>query len=336
VLQGETGTESTESEGEVKVERYDIKDKSYIVVSPLGHVLRISDTFAEIFPMWAGRILVTAENKKWALAAAEAATGFATSIIMCPAEAARERILPPHKTPDGRIGIVIQIYNRSLQALKNQMMLRIGQCIMTCPTTAAYDALPNAERRLKIGRSLRLFGDGFQEIDKIEGRIVWRIPVMEGEFLVEDTFGAVKAAAGGTLLLMAESQRVGLEAAKRAVSMISQRVEGVIMPFPGGVCRSGSKVGSMRYKLGASTNHPFCPKLKKIVTDSKVPDGVECVYEIVINGLTVEAVKRAMIEAVRVAAESPGILKISAANFGGKLGPIRLGLKEMLEGMVDV
>ncbi len=102
---------------------------------------------------------------------------------------------------------------------------------MTCPTTAAYDALPNAESRLKIGRSLRLFGDGFQEMDKIEGRVVWRIPVMEGEFLVEDTFGAVKAAAGGTLFLMAESQRVGLEAAKRAVSMISQRVEGVIMPF---------------------------------------------------------------------------------------------------------
>ncbi|MDH5686723.1 MAG: formylmethanofuran--tetrahydromethanopterin N-formyltransferase [Candidatus Bathyarchaeota archaeon] len=293
--------------------------------------MRISDTYAEIFPMWAGRILVTAHNQKWALKAAEAATGFATSIIMCPAEAARERILSPDKTPDGRLGVVIQIYSRSLQGLRDQMILRTGQCIMTCPTTAAYDALPKAERRLKIGRSLRLFGDGFQKRDKTEGRVVWRIPVMEGEFFVEDTFGAVKGSAGGTLLLMAESQRAGLEAAERAVGAISQRVEGAIMPFPGGVCRSGSKVGSTRYKLRASTNHPFCPKLKKIVPDSEVPDGVECVYEIVINGLTVEAIKRAMVEGVRVAAESPGILKISAANFGGKLGPIRVGLKEILE-----
>lgn len=331
MLQGEKGTQSTQSESELKVESYDIRDKSYIVASPSGHVFRISDTYAEIFAMWAGRILVTADNQKWALTAAEAATGFATSIIMCPAEAAREMILSPDKTPDGRLGVAIQTYSRSLQGLKEQMILRIGQCIMTCPTTAAYDALPKAERRLKIGRRLRLFGDGFQKRDRIGGRVVWRIPVMEGEFLVEDTFGAVKGAAGGTLLLMAESQRAGLEAAERAVGTISQRVEGAIMPFPGGVCRSGSKVGSLRYKLGASTNHPFCPKLKKIVPDSKVPDGVECVYEIVINGLTVEAVKRAMIEGVRAAAESRGILRISAANFGGKLGPIRLALKDMLE-----
>ena len=331
MLPSETGTESTESESQLKVESYDINDKSYIVASPSGHILRISDTYAEIFPMWAGRILVTAHSQKWTLKAAEAATGFATSIIMCPAEAARERILTPDKTPDGRLGVVIQIYSRSLKGLRDQMILRIGQCIMTCPTTAAYDALPKAERRLKIGRSLRLFGDGFQKKDKTEGRVVWRIPVMEGEFLVDDTFGAVKGAAGGTLLLMAESQRAGLEAAERAVGTISQRVEGAIMPFPGGVCRSGSKVGSIRYRLRASTNHPFCPTLKKIVPDSKVPDSVECVYEIVINGLTVEAVRRAMVEGVRVAAESPGILKISATNFGGKLGPIRLGLKDMLE-----
>ena len=295
-----------------------------------GSSVEIEDTFSEIFPMWAGRVLITAENRKWAFVAAKAATSFATSIIMSPAEAAIERILPPRETPDGRLGVVIQIYNRTLQELKNQIMLRIGQCVMTCPTTAVYDALPDTKRRLKVGRSLRLFGDGFQKIGEIGGRRVWRIPVTEGEFVVEDSFGAIMAVAGGTLILMADSQTAGLQAATRVADTIFRKGEGVIMPFPGGVCRSGSKVGSLRYRLGASTNHPFCPKLREIVTDSKVPEGVECVYEIVINGLTFEAVRKAMAEGMKAAVETLGLMRISAANFGGKLGPYKVQLREAL------
>jgi len=172
--------------------------------------VEIDDISAEIFSMWAGRILITAESKKWALAAAEAATGFATSIIMSPTEAAIERFLPPEKTPDSRLGVLIQIYDGTPKELRNQIMLRIGQCIMPCPTTAVYDAMSNAKKRLKIGRSLGLYGDGFQSEDEIGGRRIWRVPVMEGEFIVEDKFGAVMAVAGGTMLLMADSQKAGL------------------------------------------------------------------------------------------------------------------------------
>jgi len=293
--------------------------------------VEIEDTFAEMFPMWVGRILITADNEKWALTAARTATGFAASIIMSPAEAGIEGIVPSSETPDGRPGTLIQIYHTTRRDLKTQMSLRIGQCIMTCPTTAAFNALPEAKRKLKVGRSLRLFGDGFQKRDVIAGRKVWRIPVMEGEFIVEDSFGAIEAVASGNFLILAEDHKVGLQAAEEAVKAISQKVRGVIMPFPGGICRSGSKVGSIKYKLAASTNHPFCPRLKKILPDSQVPDKVNSVYEVVINGLNSEVVKKAMAEGIKAAVKVPGVVKISAGNFGGKLGPFRAYLKEVLE-----
>lgn len=291
----------------------------------------IQNTFAEMFSMWAGRILITADNEKWALTAARTATGLATSIIMSPAEAGIESIVSPEKTPDGRNGVLIQIYHHTRRELKSQMILRIGQCVMTCPTTAAFDALPEAKRRLKVGRSLRLFGDGFQRRDTLAGRKVWRIPVMEGEFMVEDKFGAIKAIAGGNFLVFAENRKSGLQAAENAVEAINKKNEGIIMPFPGGICRAGSKAGSLKYKLHASTFHVFCPRLRKLVSDSKVPDNVNSIYEIVVNGLNSEAVKRAMAEGIKAAVKIPGIMKISAGNYGGKLGPFRAYLKEVLE-----
>jgi len=291
----------------------------------------IDDTFAEMFSMWAGRILITADNEKWALTAARTATGLATSIIMSPAEAGIESTVPPEKSPDRRSGVLIQIYHHTRRELKSQMILRIGQCIMTCPTTAAFDALPDAKRRLKVGRSLRLFGDGFQKRDTLAGRKVWRIPVMEGEFVVEDRFGAVKAIAGGNFLIFADNPKSGLQAAENAVEAINEKSEGVILPFPGGICRAGSKSGSLKYKLNASTFHVFCPKLKKIVPDSQVPDNVNSIYEIVINGLNSDFVKKAMAEGIRAAVKVPGIVKISAGNYGGKLGPYKAHLKEVLE-----
>ena len=329
----ETTSKSTASENErLEVIKHDKEAGEFVVKHhPTGNISRVVDTFAEMFPMWAGRILVTADNEKWALIAARTATGFAASIIMSPAEAGIEGIVPPEETPDGRTGALIQIYHTTRKDLKTQMSLRIGQCIMTCPTTAAFDALPKAKRRLKVGRSLRLFGDGFQKRDAIAGRKVWRIPVMEGEFTVEDNFGAIKAIASGNFLVLAEKQKSCLQAAEEAVKVIDEEVRGVIMPFPGGICRSGSKVGSIKYKLGASTNHPFCPTLRKILPDSQVPDNVNSVYEIVINGLNSEVVKKAMAEGIKAAVKVPGVVKISAGNYGGKLGPFRAYLKEVLE-----
>jgi len=296
-----------------------------------GNVCEVVDTFAEMFPMWAGRVLITADSEKWALTAATVATGFATSVIMSPAEAGIEGIVPADKTPDNRIGALIQIYNYNRFDLKTQMILRIGQCIMTCPTASAFDAMPNVKRRLKVGRSLRLFGDGFQIKGLVRNRKVWKIPVMEGEFIVEDAFGAAQAIAGGMVLILAKDKPSGLLAAEEAVKAIRSSASEVIMPFPGGICRSGSKTGSLKYKLKASTFHSFCPQLKMVVPDSQIPENVNCVYEVVINGLTVEAIKKAMGVGLKAAASTPGVVRISAGNYGGKLGPYKAFLKEVLE-----
>jgi len=300
-----------------------------------GHILYkdtlIEDTFAEMFPLWAGRILITADSERWALTAAEVATGLATSIIMAPAEAGIEGTVSADKTPDNRVGVLIQIYARDRFELRNQMILRVGQCIMTCPTTSAFDAMPNAKRKLKIGKSIRLFGDGFQRKGLVGNRKVWRIPVMEGEFIVENTFGAAKVIAGGNFLIFAKDKSSGLKAAEEAVNAIENKASEVILPFPGGVCRSGSKAGSLKYKLKASTNHPFCPRLRKLVSDSQLPENVNCVYEIVINGLTLKAVKRAMSEGIKAAISVTGVVKISAGNYGGRIGPYKAFLKEVLE-----
>jgi formylmethanofuran--tetrahydromethanopterin N-formyltransferase len=296
-----------------------------------GNVCEIVDTFSEMFPLWVGRVLITADSEKWALTAAEVATGFATSVIMSPAEAGIEGIVLADKTPDNRVGVLIQIYNRNRFELKNQMILRIGQCIMTCPTTSAFDAMPNAKRKLKVGRSIRLFGDGFQRKGLVGNRKVWKIPVMEGNFIVEDTFGAAEAVAGGNLLILAKDKASGLKAAEEAAKTIKTKASDVILPFPGGICRSGSKAGSLKYKLRASTNHPFCPGLRTLIPDSQLTENVKCVYEIVINGLSVEAVKRAMGEGVKAAASVSGVVRISAGNYGGKLGPYKAFLREVLE-----
>ncbi len=292
--------------------------------------VEIEDTFAELFSMWVGRILITADNEKWALAAAQSATGFASSIIMSPAEAGIERIVPSEDTPDKRVGVLIQIYNRTSRDLKGQMLARIGQCILTCPTTAVFDGLPESPRKIGIGRSIRLFGDGYQKKDVLYGREVWRIPVMEGEFIIEEQFGIAEAVAGGNFIVMAKSRGAGLEAAEKAIETIKRNVKGVVMPFPGGICRAGSKVGSRKYKLGASTNDAYCPKLRGL-TESRLPPEVQSVYEIVINGLNLDVVKDAMREGIKAASTVDGVVKISSVNFGGKLGPFKIGLRELLE-----
>jgi formylmethanofuran--tetrahydromethanopterin N-formyltransferase len=293
--------------------------------------VEIEETFAEAFPMVVGRILVTAANPNWAMTAGKTATGFASSIIMSPAEAAVEGCtVPPEKTPDGRPGVYVQMWHRSRRELKLQMITRIGQCILTCPTTAAFDALPDAVRKLKIGLALRKFGDGFQKRDKFGDRNVWRIPVMEGEFIIEDRFGVKKGVAGGNFIIMADSQAAALSAAEEAVHAMAA-VEGVVLPFPGGICRSGSKVGSIKYKLPASTNHPFCPTLRSIISDSKVPGNVQSVYELVFNGLNTESVEKATGVGVAAAARIPGVVKITAVNFGGKLGPYQIRLVDALK-----
>jgi len=292
--------------------------------------VEVEDTFAELFEMWAGRIIITAENEKWTLTAATVATGYASSIIGSPAEAGIECNVASNETPDGRPGVIVQIYHHTRGDLKKQMIGRIGQCVMTCPTTAAFDGLPSAARKLRVGRSLRFFGDGFQKKDYLGGRKVWHIPVIEGEFVVESSFGAAKAVAGGNFLIFASDLKSGLRAAEEAVDSIRRNAKHVIMPFPGGICRSGSKVGSMKYKLPASTNHQLCPTLRDHVSDTQVPGNVKSIYEIVINGLDLESVKKAMSEGIKAAVKVEGVVKISAGNYGGKIGPMKIFLRDVV------
>jgi formylmethanofuran--tetrahydromethanopterin N-formyltransferase len=288
----------------------------------------IEDTFAEAFPMTAARLMVTAETPEWAQTAGRTATGYAASVIGCDAEAGIERTLSPDETPDGRPGVSLLLFAFNRDALQKAVVNRVGQCVLTCPTTACYNGLPLVkDKTIRVGGNLRFFGDGFQFSKKLEGQRYWRLPVMDGEFTCEDLFGTVKGVAGGNFLILGDSQAAALAAAEAAVAAIHQ-VPGVILPFPGGIVRSGSKVGSRYKKLRASTNDPYCPTLRGLV-QTALPEGVNAVYEIVIDGLDLAAVEDATRAGVRAACR-PGVVRISAGNYGGNLGPFHLHLHKLL------
>jgi len=278
--------------------------------------------------MTAARVIVTAERTEWAITAGTVATGYAASVIGCDAEAGIERSLPGSDTPDGRPGISLLFFAFNRDALQKALVNRVGQCILTCATTACYNGLPLVkDKTIRIGGNLRFFGDGYQFSKKLEGRRFWRLPVMDGEFTCEDVFGTTKGVAGGNFLILGENQAAALAAAEAAVAAVRQ-VQGVILPFPGGIVRSGSKVGSRYKKLRASTNDPFCPTLRGLVS-SALPDGVNAVYEIVMDGLDLPAVEEATRVGVRAAC-LPGVVRISAGNYGGNLGPHHLHLHKLL------
>ncbi len=288
----------------------------------------LEDTFAEAFPMTAARLIVTAETAEWARTAGLTTTGYAASVIGCDAEAGIERTLSPDETPDGRPGVSLLLFAFSRDALQKAVINRVGQCVLTCPTTACYNGLPVVkERRIRVGGNLRFFGDTFQFSKKLEGRRYWRMPVMDGEFVCEDFFGTIKGVAGGNFLIVGDSLSSALAAAESAVAAIRQ-LPGVILPFPGGIVRSGSKVGSRYKKLRASTNDAYCPTLRGQV-QSALPEGANAVYEIVIDGLDLPSVEEATRVGVRAACRS-GVLRISAGNYGGKLGPFHLHLHKLL------
>lgn len=277
--------------------------------------------------MTACRLLITAATASWAQIAAREATGYAASVIGCDAEAGIERVLRPDETPDGRPGVSVLLFGFSRDALLKAVLNRVGQCILTCPTTACFNGLPvDKARALRIGGGLRFFGDTFQISKLLEGRRFWRIPTMDGEFICEDYFGTVKGVAGGNFLILGETQQAALTAAESAIQAIGA-VPGVIAPFPGGVVRSGSKVGSRYKKLKASTNEAYCPTLRAQVT-SALPTGVGAVYEIVLDGLDLASVEQAMRVGIRAACR-PGIVRITAGNYGGKLGPFHLQLHQL-------
>ena len=294
----------------------------------LGETL-IEDTFAEAFRMVYTRLWITAHDDYWLDAAIRELTGYSSSVIACDAETGLERRLAGDETPDGRGGAAVLVFGFSAEGLGKAVANRVGQCVMTCPSTAVYNGLPGTEQQLPLGKQLRFFGDGFQKSKKLDGRRYWRVPVMDGEFLVEDKVGLAKGVAGGTLILQAVDKEAGLSAARRGSAAVAS-MAGVITPFPGGVARSGSKVGS-RYKgLPASTADAYCPTLRGRV-ETKLQPGVNCAYEIVIDGIDEQAVAAAMAVAIRAAA-GDGVLAISAGNYGGKLGKFHFHLRKIVSG----
>ncbi len=290
----------------------------------------IDDTFAEAFPMKATRLIITARNATWARHAAMAATGFATSVIACGCEAGIEREVPPDESPDGRPGVAILLFSMSGKELAKQVERRVGQCVLTCPTTAVYAGIAEGEA-IALAKNLRFFGDGWQISKMIDGVRYWRIPVMDGEFVAQETTAVIKGVGGGNLLFLARDTDAALAAAEAAVDAM-RRVPNVIMPFPGGVVRSGSKVGSKYSALPASTNDAFCPTLAELAPRTELTAETRSVLEIVIDGLSDADVAQAMragIRAVTARGAEAGVLRISAGNYGGKLGPFHFHLRQL-------
>ncbi len=297
----------------------------------ISNSIKIFDTFAEAFPMKCSRLIVTAETEKWARTAANSFTGFATSVIGCGCESAIEKTLSKNETPDQRPGVSILIFSMSSKELSKQILNRAGQCIMTSPTSALFSG-NDGDIKIKLGNSLRYFGDGFQISKKVDKKRFWRIPVMDGEFICEDYAYQVDGVGGGNFLILADTKLNALKASEVAVREM-QKIPNTILPFPGGVVRSGSKVGSKYKSLLASTNFEYCPTIKGVVKTA-LSKAENSVLEIVVDGLTkydVTLSLKAGIKAIIKLGKKSGVKSISAGNYGGKLGPFHFHLRNILK-----
>ena len=292
--------------------------------------IKIENTFAEAFPMKAVRLIITADSKYWLKQAANNVTGFATSVIACGCEAGVEKEIKSSQTPDGRSGIAVLLFAMDSKGLAKQVLRRVGQCILTSPTTACFSGLVSNEK-INLGSAIRFFGDGFQVSKKINDKKIWRIPVMEGEFVIEDKTSITNGIGGGNILIIGNSNGEVLKSAEAAVKEM-KKVNNIILPFPGGIVRSGSKVGSKYKSLIASTNDAYCPTLKGI-TKTKLSKSNESVLEIVIDGTNEKEISLAMKKGINIICKkfNKGIKAISAGNYGGKLGPYHFHLRNIMK-----
>jgi formylmethanofuran--tetrahydromethanopterin N-formyltransferase len=288
----------------------------------------VEDTYAEAFKSLYGRILVTAANRKWLDATCFAATGHASSTILCDCEAGIENYIDGvsenQKTPDGRPGAYLQFHvprfrKDRVEHLERVMMARISQNILTCPTARCFNAL-DTDPYYKLGRKIAFFGDGHQFRDVRFGCEGWVIPILGGEFFLSRRFGYADGLMGGNVWFMGSNEATAIEAAEKAAAAADQ-CPGVITTFPGGIASSGSKAGSSYKFLIASTYAEFCPTLRdKLGEASRVPEGVHSIMEIIVNGVDLPAVAQACHQAVAAAQSTSGLVRISAGNYGGRLG----------------
>ena len=280
--------------------------------------------------MKASRLIITAESKNWLKKAVDSMTGFATSVIACGCEGGIEKEIPPSKTPDGRPGMTVLLFAMNSESLAKQVLRRVGQCILTTPTTACFSGLETDEK-INLGNAIRYFGDGFQISKKINNKKFWRIPVMEGEFIIEDKTSITSGIGGGNILIIGTSNKEVLKAGEAAVKEM-KKIDNIILPFPGGIVRSGSKVGSKYKNLIASTNDAYCPTLKGI-TKTNLDKDIECVLEIVVDGINEKDIALAMKKGISIICKkfNKGIKSISAGNYGGKLGPFHFHLRDIMK-----
>lgn len=289
----------------------------------------IEDTFAEAFSMHMNRTIITAYDEDWARTTALETTGFGTSVIMTPSEAGIEYVLKPEESPDGRPGVRVIFATGSKEGIQQQLLARLGQCVLTSPTACAYDDTPDVAELYPVGKMIAMFGDGHQvKKGPIDGRVLWMLPRMSGTFVIQESFGRTKGVAGGNIIYFCKDVESGMTSGKAGVKAI-ESVEGAYTPFPGGLVGSGSKPSSRYKALRASTNERYCPTMKGIVPDTYVPKDSNFVVEIVINGLTEQAVAEATKAAILEVCKHKGVIKISAGNFGGALGKFKIHLHEL-------
>ena len=298
--------------------------------------IKVEDTFAEAFDVAGTAVIVTAPTRKWADIAAVTMTGFATSVIGCGAEAGIDAALSPEETPDGRPGNRILLFGFEPNGLKDQLLKRVGQCILTCPGTACFAGV-EGPTKIKLGGAIRYFGDGFAVAKRLTDetgrpRRYWRIPVMDGEFTCEDSVRAVDGAVGGgNLLFLGRNHADTLQVAEIAVEA-AKAIPGAILPFPGGIVRSGSKVGGRTKGMMASTNDAYCPTLKGRA-GSALPAECGVVLEIVIDALTSQGVSDSMRAALHASTEigaKYGLIAVTAGNYGGNLGRHHYHLRDLI------
>jgi formylmethanofuran--tetrahydromethanopterin N-formyltransferase len=289
----------------------------------------VEDTYAEAFRSIYAEVLVTARDRTWLDHAVAAATGNASSSILNDCEAGLDRYVGPggdetFPTPDGRPGALLQFHvprfrKDRVEALGRSLLVRVSQNVLTCATCACFCPDPG-ENVYRLGRKVAFFGDGYQFRAERHGRRVWVVPILGGEFVIDRRFGWREGLMGGNLWFMGQDADAALRAAGQA-ARAAAGVPGVILPFPGGVAASGSKAGS-RYTFSvASTYEAYCPTLReKLGEKSRLPPGVGAVMEIILNGRDLETISRATQAALAASVATPGLVKISAGNYGGRLG----------------
>lgn len=297
----------------------------------------IEDTYAEAFEGIFSRVIVTADDQKTLQKAAEDATA-TPSIVIGRVEGGIERWLSEEETPDKRKGAILQFWgginpkkplSDSVQKFETELSYRIRQDILVKPFTAIFDALPKFEEKLDMMERVGHCGDGFEWVEKRYEREMIVVPIMVPDFLIERYIGYALGVMGANFWIMCKTKETVKKSGEKALEAIS-KVEEVIAPFE--VCSAGSKPETNFPWIGPTTNHPYCPSLKKrLGKESRVPESVNYIPEIVINGISMEAVKKAMKAGIEAVLNVDGVVKVSAGNYGGKLGRYKVYLRELFE-----